>query len=83
MKRKNKQTLEDGEVLIDCDVTLTIKRHLKLKVSDIDIFEDDTDDCYQREIDVSSVDWDEVIDDNDIVPDGWVLEESEVTPVQW
>lgn len=73
----------DEPITVECEVTLTITRKVKLKVYDFQCYEDtDYNDNYTRELDFSDTDWDEVIEDNNIVPKKWSLVDSNVTVLQ-
>lgn len=83
--RKNMNGTLDEGIIVDCDVTITIRRKAKLTVSDAAVFEEGSyeDGDFSRQIDFESCDWNDAIEENQLVPDGWELVESEVTPIQW
>lgn len=74
------QNDNEEPINVECEVTLTITKKVKLKVYDFQVYEDtDYNDNYTREFDFSDTDWNEVIEDNNIVPKKWTLVESNVT----
>ena len=72
---------DDAPLTVECDVTLTIKRRVKMKVSANILTDEDDYGNVVDELDHDSIDWDSEIES--VVPKNWNLEAFEVEDVEW
>lgn len=71
---------ENPYVEVEVGIVLTIRRTVKLQVNDYVKFSENTEDndYYQTEYDFSECDWDAAMENADILPEGWDIEEQTI-----